>query len=427
MYPMDETQRRLLAWADGHHSERLAAQVLSEEGYKDIDPSHPYGGKDGGRDITCTRDGRKWIAAVYFPRGDLSYAKVERKLVDDLQGALTHEPEGIVFITNQELTLSERAKLAGVIPDGIDFDLFHMERIATILDRPHMHPIREQFLRIPVGRPPLDIRLEVGGTAHCFTASTHVRDVLIKQQSAEIRKRAEKSSEALGTASRGIRDLTEPVGLFDHRQFMANFFEPTRPTYLSHAEADRQISALSKRIHAQWSRSEQIIAERAFGAVGFTVTNLAESFLKNVKMVITFHGVQGLEPETDTTDFTALVEDPDYEPADMFIRMAGRNYLPKRMGNDPVQFRQVGDDLEVTLTIEYLRPQPDRWESEDAELVVFAPGPEPVAMTWYATAEDYPRSLECRLNEDGTPIELPVIQVDAAEAYVRLADAELDV
>ncbi|MDX5312058.1 MAG: hypothetical protein LPK23_11895 [Rhodococcus sp. (in: high G+C Gram-positive bacteria)] len=61
---MDETQHRLVAWTEGQESERLAAQVLADQGFQDIDPSHPYGGRDGGRDIVCSRDGNPWIGAV---------------------------------------------------------------------------------------------------------------------------------------------------------------------------------------------------------------------------------------------------------------------------------------------------------------------------------------------------------------------------
>jgi hypothetical protein len=42
----DETWNRILNWTKGQKSERLAAHILSSEGYKSIDPSHPLGGKD---------------------------------------------------------------------------------------------------------------------------------------------------------------------------------------------------------------------------------------------------------------------------------------------------------------------------------------------------------------------------------------------
>jgi len=47
-----ETYHRLLEWDKGQAaSERLAALILSSEGFDGIDPSHSLGGKDGGKDI----------------------------------------------------------------------------------------------------------------------------------------------------------------------------------------------------------------------------------------------------------------------------------------------------------------------------------------------------------------------------------------
>jgi hypothetical protein len=62
----DETWHRLLVWTNGQGpSERLAHQVLLQDGYADLDPSHPLGGPDGGKDAICTKGGKKWVLAVY--------------------------------------------------------------------------------------------------------------------------------------------------------------------------------------------------------------------------------------------------------------------------------------------------------------------------------------------------------------------------
>jgi hypothetical protein len=34
-----------------------------------MDPSHPLGGQDGLKDLICNKEGKKYIVAVYFPRG----------------------------------------------------------------------------------------------------------------------------------------------------------------------------------------------------------------------------------------------------------------------------------------------------------------------------------------------------------------------
>ena len=74
-----ETFNRLLNWDRGQApSERLAAIILSKEGFKGIDPSHPLGGKDGLKDMTLSFDGKRWIGAVYFPRGQQTSAGMPR-------------------------------------------------------------------------------------------------------------------------------------------------------------------------------------------------------------------------------------------------------------------------------------------------------------------------------------------------------------
>lgn len=43
-----ETWHRLLEWDKGQTpAERLAAIILNSEGFRNIDPSHPLGGRDG--------------------------------------------------------------------------------------------------------------------------------------------------------------------------------------------------------------------------------------------------------------------------------------------------------------------------------------------------------------------------------------------
>ena len=144
----DETWHRLREWTNGQTpSERLAAQILIDGGYKDVDPSHPLGGKDGGKDAACTKEEKKWIMAVYFPRGQKDLAEIRAKLEADLAGAHKNDAFGIAFVTNQELRLAEREKLR-LLAAPLDLDLFHLERITTTLDKPSMAGVRHQFLGI---------------------------------------------------------------------------------------------------------------------------------------------------------------------------------------------------------------------------------------------------------------------------------------
>lgn len=144
----DETWHRLREWTKGQApSERLAAQLLLHEGYKDLDPSHPLGGKDGGKDAVCFKNGNKWIMAVYFPRGQQDFEAIKTKFLDDLKGVAANQAVGIAFVTNQELRLAERPILQEAAKP-VDVDLFHLERITTILDKPELVSIRKQFLEI---------------------------------------------------------------------------------------------------------------------------------------------------------------------------------------------------------------------------------------------------------------------------------------
>jgi hypothetical protein len=200
---MDETQKRLLDWTyQQPPSERLAALILDDEDYKDIDPSHPLGGPDGGRDGECTRYGENGVWAVYFPRHQQTLKEIENKLKADIDAARKHNPEFLVFVTNQELRQSERSHLRSLGGD-IRIDLFHLERVATVLDRPRMGAVREHFLKIPAGRhsrvpepsdhPPLSITASVVGTAYAFADDTVVLDHFVASKESEIRKKSDEA------------------------------------------------------------------------------------------------------------------------------------------------------------------------------------------------------------------------------------------
>lgn len=146
----DETWQRLREWTRGQTaSERLAAQIVLEGGFENLDPIHPMGGKDGGKDALMEKDGEPWIMAVYFPRGQKSYKEIEDKFAADFAGVAKNEAKGMAFVTNQELKKSERRDLAAAV--GGPTEIFHLERVVTTLDRPHMAGLRSQYLDIEFG------------------------------------------------------------------------------------------------------------------------------------------------------------------------------------------------------------------------------------------------------------------------------------
>ena len=143
-----ETWHRLLEWDKGQAaSERLAGHVLRLEGFESIDPSHPLGGPDGGKDFFAVRNGKKWTGAVFFPRGRKSFSQTRSKFTSDTERSLKGNSEGLIFITNQELTIGEREALAQINP-LVSVEIFHLERIASLLDSPAAYGIRLEFLEI---------------------------------------------------------------------------------------------------------------------------------------------------------------------------------------------------------------------------------------------------------------------------------------
>lgn len=155
----DETWHRLREWTNGQGpAERLSAQVLYAEGYTDVDPIHPMGGPDGAKDARALKDGERWVMAAYFPRGQQTFNEIKTKFVSDYQGVAANNAYGMGFVTNQELTDGERANLENAV--GGPVEIFHLERVTAVLDRPVMHPVRAQFLNIempsatPAASPP---------------------------------------------------------------------------------------------------------------------------------------------------------------------------------------------------------------------------------------------------------------------------------
>lgn len=144
----DETWFRLINWTkDQKSSERLAVHIVRTEGYVSLDPSHPLGGKDGNKDALAVRNNISWIIAAYFPRGQQKIKDIKDKFQADLRGVKQNKATGIVFVTNQELRLGERAEIKK-IAGNVELDLFHLERVASLLDSPQCYGFRLEFLDI---------------------------------------------------------------------------------------------------------------------------------------------------------------------------------------------------------------------------------------------------------------------------------------
>lgn len=94
-----------------------------------------------------TENDKKWIGSCYFPRGQKSFNETKKKFINDIQGVKLNKADGIVFVTNQELKLAEREDLENK-KNKCEIEIYHLERITTILNSPACYGIRLEFLDI---------------------------------------------------------------------------------------------------------------------------------------------------------------------------------------------------------------------------------------------------------------------------------------
>lgn len=396
----DETWHRLREWTTGQPpSERLAALILDAEGYESIDPSHPLGGPDDGADALVKNDGKTWIMAVYFPRGQQTIADITSKLSADIASAKKREEglDGLVFVTNQELRLAERRDLR-LLGNGIEIDLIHLERMTTILDRPLMAQIREQFLGIKAGPRPILVSVDVQGTARAFVHTDEVRDKLVEIYEQDVRERNEENKGA-----------TDPNPLMPRIAIAAmGYSEPDR-TVLSVDEITANVSNFRERLAARWHSCQDYLAGIAWPAIHFTVTNCEKSFLTDVEVILTLHGARGLEHD-DIEEFEwERLKDPNWEPPAGPFGMSALSYMPKLTPKDhPVDWRHdESGDLEVTINLPRLRPHPPaRQEYDDVVVIVDDPDRASITVTYTVTAHGYGTVFE------GEAFELPVERID---------------
>ncbi len=144
------TEQALQNWRYGQtQAERLSAGILVVEGFESVDPQAPLGGPDGIKDVVCKKDGQKWVAAAYFPTTLKTYDDIENKFLNDLKGVTKNDANGIVFFTNQRLTLGER-KLLLEHAEPLAAEIYHVERMRAVLDTPKGFFLRLEYLRIPM-------------------------------------------------------------------------------------------------------------------------------------------------------------------------------------------------------------------------------------------------------------------------------------
>ncbi|HPQ44476.1 MAG TPA: hypothetical protein PKZ42_09640 [Syntrophales bacterium] len=144
----DETWARLKEWTGGQKaSERLSGHIIRADGFESIDPSHPLGGRDDLKDIISKKNNKNWVCGCFFPRGQQKFSQIKKKFSDDLEGAIKHNSDGFIFVTNQEISVKEREILENQNTDK-ETEIYHIERITSLLNSPICYGVRLEFLDI---------------------------------------------------------------------------------------------------------------------------------------------------------------------------------------------------------------------------------------------------------------------------------------
>ena len=423
-YRTDETWHRLREWTGAQPpSERLAALVLKDSGYQEIDPSHPLGGPDGGRDGLCTFNGIKTIYAVYFPRGEKSFPTIRDKFQDDLASASKHSVARLAFVTNQEVTLREREILKELGGD-IEIDIFHLERVALILDTPKMHPVRAQFLNIQTGPLPIRVDVTIEGEVWQLTEAQETFDKHVAIYESRVRKRAEEAR----VRQEGDE---EPTGSWVDQlpTWSVLGFERIPAEQKSMALTDDEIMAevnkYKEALAGRWDDCCEYLMGFAGIPLQFRVKNLEESFLDNVQIVITVPGTRALESSYPADFHIQRLQDPSWQP-----------YRGPYGGLDPAIYRinlqskelswreNAAGDLEITLTLDELRPHPEWRSNEDhPQLLLVAKDDidtDFITFSYTVTAAGYGDYYEKR------DIQIPIHREEMLDATKRVIQQYVD-
>lgn len=144
------TAKLLANWEDGSgNAERLCSDLLRLDDFEDIDPQHPLGGPDGGKDILCSKRANTFVAAAHFPTQSIKFAETQKKFRDDLEASLNHKRDGFIFLTNQRLSVGERSILEQVAASkGKRCLIYHRERLRVMLDSPSGYGLRLRHLGV---------------------------------------------------------------------------------------------------------------------------------------------------------------------------------------------------------------------------------------------------------------------------------------
>lgn len=151
---MTETEYKLLNWrGDSLNAERMCADILIMQDFESVDPQSPLGGPDGTKDILCKKGVWKYLAAVYFAPLPKSFRTIKKKFLGDYEGVKKNKVDGIIFMTNQKLTPTNKKNLIEIAEkDKAKCMIYDNEAIRGLLDSGLGLPIRLQYLKIKLSK-----------------------------------------------------------------------------------------------------------------------------------------------------------------------------------------------------------------------------------------------------------------------------------
>lgn len=147
---MTDTEFKLLNWrGDSLNAERMCADILVMQDYESVDPQCPLGGPDGTKDLLCRKGGWSYVGAVYFAPIPKTFKSIKAKFIGDYKGVAKNKADGIIFMTNQKLTPSNKKALQNIADkDKAKCIIFDNEALRALLDSALGLPIRLQHLKI---------------------------------------------------------------------------------------------------------------------------------------------------------------------------------------------------------------------------------------------------------------------------------------
>ncbi|MHA4895632.1 Fic family protein [Pedobacter sp. PWIIR3] len=301
-----DTEIKLLHWREGQpKAERLAANLLDLDGFTSIDPQCPLGGPDGIKDVICEKNGWKYVGAAYFPTTIKEFKDIKKKFIDDLKGVAKNKVDGIVFVTNQKLTPSERETLIKEAKSKKSIALiYHIEKIRVLLDSPQGFALRLTILGIEMTK---EEQLSF------FSDQRNYLKKLLSEQSEHI-------ITSIGKKLDGWKAPSEKVF-----SFMQNLYETTQSTMANFQQA---IPKTDKR-------------NLLFPKVSIVTSELNKDLLCLLHKAILFETNNGLlgqlrknkvwigSPNSTLNDATYIPPDPDQvDPLTEKLLLEWRNIYP---------------------------------------------------------------------------------------------------